>query len=56
MNLLADEGIDRQIVAALREKGYLVGYVATSEWAALALSLCSAQETVVKSAYVMFAN
>ncbi|MDP3029416.1 MAG: DUF5615 family PIN-like protein [Deltaproteobacteria bacterium] len=28
MNLLADESIDRQIVDALREKGYIVGYVA----------------------------
>ncbi len=28
MNVLADEGIDRQIVDALREKGYIVGYVA----------------------------
>lgn len=28
MNLLADEGIDRQIVEALREKGYIVGYIA----------------------------
>ncbi len=28
MNLLADEGIDRQIVDALCKKGYAVGYVA----------------------------
>lgn len=28
MNLLADESIDRQIVDALREKEYIVGYVA----------------------------
>ncbi|HWR58871.1 MAG TPA: DUF5615 family PIN-like protein [Thermodesulfovibrionales bacterium] len=28
MNLLADESIDEQIVNALREKGYSVGYVA----------------------------
>lgn len=28
MNLLADEGIDRQIVDVLREKGYVVGYIA----------------------------
>ena len=28
MNLLADESIDRQIVDALRDKGYIVGYVA----------------------------
>ena len=28
MNLLADESIDKQIVDALREKGYIVGYVA----------------------------
>jgi len=28
LNLLADEGIDRQIVEALREQGYTVGYVA----------------------------
>ncbi len=28
MNLLADESIDKQIVDALREKGYVVGYVA----------------------------
>jgi predicted nuclease of predicted toxin-antitoxin system len=28
VNLLVDESIDRQIVDALREKGYIVGYVA----------------------------
>ena len=28
MNLLADESIDRQIVDSLREKGYIVGYIA----------------------------
>jgi predicted nuclease of predicted toxin-antitoxin system len=28
MNFLADESVDRQIVVALRQKGYIVGYVA----------------------------
>lgn len=28
MNLLADEGIDRQIIDALRKQGYSVGYIA----------------------------
>ena len=28
MNLLADEGIDKQIVVRLREEGYSVSYVA----------------------------
>jgi len=31
MNLLADENIDRQIVEALRGKGYIVGYIAEME-------------------------
>jgi predicted nuclease of predicted toxin-antitoxin system len=31
VNLLADESIDRQIVDALREKGYIIGYVAEME-------------------------
>ena len=28
MNFLADESIDRQIVVALRDEGYIVGYIA----------------------------
>jgi len=28
MNLLADEGVDKQIVVRLREEGYSVSYVA----------------------------
>lgn len=31
MNFLADENIDRQIVTALRDEGYIVGYVAEME-------------------------
>lgn len=46
MNLLADESIDGQIVNALREKGYIVGYVADD----VVLGLANREEVLLLTA------
>jgi len=53
MNFLADESIDKQIVDALREKGYEVGYVAQMDPGISdneVLSLANKEKTILLTA------